>query len=123
MTRFNLTVSVLYEWKLKRCYKYSGVTARNRTTFLVARTIKVFFSSICRQNFPDLFYRENSAQSLKVQLRIQHMEVSIINKEQYKQKFGKVEADKKSKNKKCWYKDCGYCLKYRTKCFNCHTND
>lgn len=46
-----------------------------------------------------------------------------MNKEQYKKKFGKAEPDNKSKNKKCWYKDCGYCSKYHTKCFNCHTND
>ena len=46
-----------------------------------------------------------------------------MNKEKYKQKFGKVEPKEIKKNKTCWYKDCGYCLKYHTKCFNCHTND
>ena len=46
-----------------------------------------------------------------------------MNKEQYKQKFGKAEVKETKKNKTCWYKDCGYCKKYRTKCFNCHTND
>ena len=46
-----------------------------------------------------------------------------MNKEKYKQKFGKAERKENKKNKTCWYKDCGYCSKYHTKCFNCHTND
>lgn len=53
-----------------------------------------------------------------------------MNRKDYINKFGatKVSTRKqnksaKRKNKKCKYKDCGYCLKYNTKCFNCHTND
>lgn len=48
---------------------------------------------------------------------------SSMNREQYKKKYGNKQIDNQSKNKKCWYKDCGYCKKYHTKCFNCHTND
>lgn len=51
------------------------------------------------------------------------LEVSVINREKYKQKFGNKKPDGKTLNKTCWYRDCGYCLKYKTKCFGCHTND
>lgn len=46
-----------------------------------------------------------------------------MNKEKHLKNFGKAQVDNKKKDKKCWHKDCGYCTKYRCKCFNCHTND
>lgn len=46
-----------------------------------------------------------------------------MNKEKYLKNFGKAQVGNKKKDKKCWHKDCGYCTKYRCKCFNCHTND
>ena len=71
--------------------------------------------------FP-FFQWENSAQSLTSVPDVKG-DLQYMNKEKYKQKFGKVEPKEIKKNKTCWYKDCGYCLKYHTKCFNCHTND
>ena len=46
-----------------------------------------------------------------------------MNKEKYLKNFGKAQVDDKTKNKKCWHRDCGYCTKYHCKCFRCHTND
>lgn len=31
-----------------------------------------------------------------------------MNKEKYLKNFGKAQVDNKKKDKKCWYKDCGY---------------
>ena len=51
------------------------------------------------------------------------LEVRVINRDKYKQTYGNKRPGGKTLNKTCWHKDCGYCLKYRTKCFGCNTND
>ena len=53
MTRFNLIVSIHLEWEFKRWYEYSGLTARDRTTFLLVQTNKVIFLWYSWQSFPD----------------------------------------------------------------------
>lgn len=51
------------------------------------------------------------------------LEVSVINKEKYKQKFGNKQRSGERANKTCYYRDLNYCHKYKTRCFECHTND
>lgn len=122
MARFNLIVPT-FKVGVQTVVRILRLTARDKTHFDKAQTSYVIFLRYSVAEFSETVSTGKFCPKPRLQLRIARKEYIYMNKEQYKQKFGKAERKESKKNKTCWHKDCGYCLKYRTKCFNCHTND
>ena len=99
------------------------LTVTDRTVFYLLKPLKVLFESI---QWGGVFPFDSVGKLCpkpKSSALDSTLEVSVTKKEKYKQKYGNKRPEGKTLNRNCWYRDCGYCLKYKTKCFGCHTND
>jgi len=99
------------------------LTVTDRTVFVLLEPLKVLFESIQWVEFSRFDSVGKLCPKPKSSALDSTLEVSVTNKEKYKQKYGNKRPDGKTLNKNCWYMDCGYCLKYKTRCFKCNTND